>query len=1857
MASNNNQPIVFVVPGRSQAAGATRGGGSSSSTARTCGLPGRLRESVQVGAMRAGGAPVRVSATPGQDVVALHIANGPVLLLHPATARDLMLAQGSTTRGKSAAAVNEVAVPVQLRWAGLEQAAPARTRGFLGDVVLSMFEVLTGFATEPAAKFVAGEVVRRFDAQVEAGVYRLSPDALGALKGSGRKVAAVTASAEPMLVLIHGTFTETASTFGKLWAQHPQRVRDLFDHYGGRVYALDHPTLGATPVANALTLVQALPAGARVHLLTHSRGGLVAEVLARVASQRDIGAADLAFFPGASYANARHQLQDLAKAMREKDIKVERVVRVACPARGTLLASGRLDAYLSVLKWTIELAGLQVAPELLGFIAEVARRRANPAEIPGLEAQIPGTPLLNWLNAAPAGIAGDLRVVAGDLEGDSLGSWLKTLLADGFYWTDNDIVVQTRSMYGGAPRLGGATFLLDRGAKVSHFAYFANQRTVDAVVEGLIQGLPPAGFGPIGLLSWSGKDSSGQRAAAGPISVPGTDGTRPAVFVLPGILGSNLAVNKERIWLGLHLVAGLGRLAYHAGSDDVKPDGAIGVFYGELTGHLGASHDVVEFAFDWRRPIEDEARRLGAAVGLALDARQASGQPVRILAHSMGGLLARTMALKCPAVWARMMAHADARLLMLGTPNAGSWAPMQVLSGDDTLGNTLVAFGSPLADHAARQMMAAMPGFLQLQAGLLDPVLALDKTDTWVRLAADDLAQMQQKNWWHGYAGEAQEAAYRWGVPAQPVLDQARALRVQLDAQLQGDFKAWAGKTVLVVGAAQFTPDGFEVGSAGFEYRNAVAGGDGRVPLASALLPGVATWALGCDHGSLPCEKSAFDGYVELLETGSTTKLDALAVTRASIARPEHQNSRPARARPSSRPAETERDVFRSGDGTQDSDTATADTGELPLRVRVLNGNLTFVRPPLMIGHYRALELTGTEAVIDRQVGGAMRIALSAGLYPDLTLSSRIFVNTLRQPDDPFQAPRPQAAIVVGLGDEGNLSTQQLVATVRQGTIAWAQRAAEMAGAGSPAGTAAGAPAGGREGFEIAATLIGSGGPGVSAGSAARAIAQGVREANLRLAGSGWPQVARLTLVELYLDRATEAWRGLQVLATASPRHYRIEPLIAAGTGPLRRQLDNGYRGTSYDLISATSGEPDGDDGNRIYFALDTKRARTEVHAQSTQRKLITDLVRNAATATASEHDIGRTLFQLLVPAELEPFLAGEDSMVLELDAGTAPIPWELLNTSAAPIEVDGTLPWAIRTRLLRKLRKANFRNLPQDASADDAVLVIGEPLIADDKGYPRLPGAAAEGLAVRDCLAGPGGLDAEHVTALLDQPDAAQVINALLARCYRIVHIAGHGEPVETDGDGKVLRARGVVLSDDVFLGAAEIKAMRTVPELVFINCCHLGGHAADLSLRNNRPGAFAANVADALIEIGVRCVVAAGWAVGDAAAEAFATTFYRELLHKSDFITAVHEARLAARRAEPEGKTWAAYQCYGDPGWVLRSRVGDAQAGPARHAAPADEGAGIASPAGLALALEEIAVRLRYMGARAPEQQAALQALELRFGAIWGEMGAVAEAFGVAWAALSGIDARAQAIAWYERALAAEDASASIKVQEQLGNLRVRAAWVTGRRAQPDSADFEAALGAIEAARQDLRALAEARPTVERLSLCGSASKRLALMHARRGAAEVLHAARVATHADYADAEALAAQRAGTKLYYAGLNRIGAELVLGGADAGLDAAATEAAHQSLLAASASEPDFWSEAARIEFAYLMAVAGQRLAGSLADIRRAFVELHLRMDAHSNWQSVADTAEFVLGAYRGWAGADDRAAADALLALLAEYAP
>ena len=1830
--------ITFVIPGELQTA-------QTSSAASSVAARGSVKASVRVGAQRGSGEPVRLTARPGEDVVVLTIANGPTLVLHPEDARDLMHAQaGAGTRSAVAASASgEVVVPPQLGWPGLEAAGTrGGTRGWLGQALLSGFDIVTGLLKDPAVSLAAAAITKSVDGRVEAGVYALSAETLPeSLKGGGGPVPPA-ADGGPLLVLVHGTFVNTYSTFGKLWTMYPKTVRDLFDYYQGRVYALDHPTMGESPIANALTLVGALPAGARLHMVTHSRGGLVAEVLARVCGGGAPSDEELALFAGAKYNQHRTDLKALATMALAKGLKVERVVRVACPARGTTLASGRFDAYLSVLQWGLQLAGVPVAPQLVDFLHEVARRRANPAELPGIEAMMPESAVVAWLNTGSDTIPGELRVIAGDLQGDSIGSWVKTLLSDAFYWTDNDLVVQTRSMYGGTLRESiaaspGASFLLDRGAKVSHFNYFANKSSVAAIASALTDAAP-ADFAAIGPLSWAGKDAGGTRAAKAVARSRGGPGAnpadRPAVFVLPGILGSNLKLDGKRIWLGFRFINGLKKLAWDpATADRVAPDGPVGNSYDDLIERLADTHEVIPFAYDWRRPIEDEAKRLAKAVDAKLAERGASGQPVRLLAHSMGGLLARTMRLEAPDTWKRMMERDGARLLMLGTPNGGSWSPMQTLSGDDTFGNALVAFGSLFDNGGAREMMAAMPGFIQLQASLLDPALGLDRAKTWQDLADKDIQALRDRSLWH--SEERQITIYEWRAPPQAVLDQAVALRRRLDAQV-ADLGADVQKMLLVIGQAPFTPAGYVIDADGLSYLDTLLGGDGRVTLGSALLPGVNTWKVNAVHGKLPEVADAFAGYIELLTKGTTKLLPtygseergargARATQAPDTGAPTQVRSRPSRGLLASQPPSTEADVLGLGRADSDADERSAGT-IAALNVVVLNADLKFVQQPLLVGHYRSMTLTGAERVIDALVDKGMSRALAAGLYPDEVGSHQIFGNRRDNPENPYEMARPAAAVVVGLGEEGKLGLPKLAFSVRQAVLAYAQRLSERKG---------GAPAQ----FEMAATLMGSGGISITPGSAARAIAQGALDANLKLQGSGWPQLGQLTLVELYLERAAESWRALRLQQTATPKRLKVTGKVQFGAGAMQRSLDSSYRGATYDFISALHSPGSDPLLPCIAYTLDTKRARTEVRAQHAQGTLLRELVSKASNVANTDAQIGRTLFNLLIPVEIEAFLSGTTEMVIELEPQTAGIPWELLDTNPDKKSEDAR-PWAIRSKLIRKLQLKDYRVQVIDATPDDNVLVIGEPK-CDPKSYPPLDGARREANAVYKRLTGTGGISADKVTALVDHNDAQTIINALFEKSYRVVHIAGHGE-FGPNG--------GVVLSgDSTYLGANEVKAMRTVPELVFLNCCYLAGADAAGVLRPYDRAGFAASIAEALIKVGVRCVIAAGWAVEDDAAEQFATSFYASLLGGARFIEAVGVARTAAWNANRRGNTWAAYQCYGDPEWSWRSEGADAQRPTPQ---PGDEFVGVASPVSLALALETLATQSQYSGAKPEGQLDKLRYLESEFAPLWGGMGAVAEGFGLAYAAADAVD---KAVDWYRKALGSEDGSASFRAAEQLGNLLVRRG---GKRKDEDAG---AARKDIDEGIAHLKSLATLQPTVERENLLASAYKRLTMVESRAGRKDEAKAALAAMVERYGLAGDMARKAGADNFFYPAKNVLGAELCAAFLNDQLPTLADDhmkAVSESLYKAATEKPDFWSVVGQTEFLILAAAAKGQLASAEPALTGSLRELKARVPAVRMWDSVHNEARFTLEPYVAMmkTNPDEQSAAQRLLDALKEMA-
>jgi hypothetical protein len=245
--------------------------------------------------------------------------------------------------------------------------------------------------------------------------------------------------------------------------------------------------------------------------------------------------------------------------------------------------------------------------------------------------------------------------------------------------------------------------------------------------------------------------------------------------------------------------------------------------------------------------------------------------------------------------------------------------------------------------------------------------------------------------------------------------------------------------------------------------------------------------------------------------------------------------------------------------------------------------------------------------------------------------------------------------------------------------------------------------------------------------------------------------------------------------AEATPGRFTVAAPIAAGTGPLLRPIESGYRGANYDFIQVTTiqelgGQP------KIEYALDTRRARTEVRAQVTQARLIHNLVREASSGQSLDPQIGRTLYKLLVPVELEAFLTSAGESQIVLDEGTAGIPWEMLDDD------DGTrseeAPWAIRSKLLRKFKTEKFRQQVKDVDNRAPILVIGEPACPEE--YPPLPGAYREAKAVFDCLSAAVPKVATRVEKVMADSENGETLPNGCERGarenWRVIHVAGHG-------------------------------------------------------------------------------------------------------------------------------------------------------------------------------------------------------------------------------------------------------------------------------------------------------------------------------------------------------------------------------------------------------------------------------------------------------------------------------------------------
>jgi len=313
------------------------------------------------------------------------------------------------------------------------------------------------------------------------------------------------------------------------------------------------------------------------------------------------------------------------------------------------------------------------------------------------------------------------------------------------------------------------------------------------------------------------------------------------VIVVPGIMGSQLGVVRDAplpndiIWVD-PIDIQVGRLATLRLPGTGGPAGApvvsLGVVlysYLRLKLQLRAAGFAVSFHdYDWRLGIDE----LGHAFAERL--RHEPAKRLAIVAHSMGGLVSRAAAV-LPG------AERVERVVLLGSPNFGSFAPIQVLRGTYAVVRKIARLASQSsAEHLAGEVFNTFPSLYHMLPAA----------------AGGNGADLFDASEWPGTGPQ----------PKAELLQQARHVQSML-AQPDSRFAA-------IVGIGQETVTSVRRLADDFVY-TITRHGDGTVPAISAALPGATTHYAPVAHSDLTRDRVVAAAVVDLLHKGSTRRLPA----------------------------------------------------------------------------------------------------------------------------------------------------------------------------------------------------------------------------------------------------------------------------------------------------------------------------------------------------------------------------------------------------------------------------------------------------------------------------------------------------------------------------------------------------------------------------------------------------------------------------------------------------------------------------------------------------------------------------------------------------------------------------------------------------------------------------------------------------------------------------------------------------------------------------------------------------------------------------------------------------------------------
>jgi pimeloyl-ACP methyl ester carboxylesterase len=994
------------------------------------------------------------------------------------------------------------------------------------------------------------------------------------------------------------------------------------------------------------------------------------------------------------------------------------------------------------------------------------------------------------------------------------------------------------------------------------------------------------------------------------------------VVFLPGIMGSNLValangVKENLIWINfIRLVFG--------GLEQLKltPDGrrdadrAIHVrtstidkrTYARAILTLRGRWDVQPFAYDWRKDIDEASHALAAFIR-----RKFSDQPVHLVAHSMGGLVCRNFIRLHTDLWRSMRDENDkgGLLIMLGTPNYGSYAIHQALSGEEKCVRLLAGADRRHNMSEILRITNSFVGSYQLlpwSPQLDDKTTGLYHADTW------------------------------GSIPVSQVhLGTARDFHRVLDDESTIDPE----RMRYIAGCNQRTLSDLEVIEPGkFEYMTSFEG-DGCVPFRLGLLKGVPTYYVEEDHRGLPGNEKVLAAIEQLLETGRTTMLFANPVRgRAGMAgekrwsrtaqdyRLESDIGRIALAAQNLRSQVTSRELrlaeetlTRVAVGGSKSGPihpekvprATSVRTKPRTSIGVAWGDVTKAKAPVVVvGHYKGVTPVNAIGAIDHRLHHWIRDAAKYSMIGG-ELGQLFFVPVRNK------EIAAEAVLVAGMGLEGTFDRHDLRYLMMNVTLAISRLGVD----------------------QFTTVLIGAGEGNLETEHALRAIVSGIAAALERLQGQ--PAVKKILVVELFARRAKDIRKLLGDILSS-------EPLPGVAFDKAEYKFPGGKREETRAILPEEKAAKPLAFGPRITieregdifrFSALTTRAIVPVREVEIQAFFQGGIASRLAESSTADDQVklGRTLHAILVPEDFQQYYDVNEPLTLILDRNTAWLPWEMACFERPG--GNGFFGTDLQvTRQFRTLLSSTPGIVPRDES-QLRVLVIADPAQEPEL---QLRGARKEGEQIVQLLNNIShacGRTIEVVQRIgSSECDPVEILTLLLSEEFDVVHYAGHGifDDQKPSHGGWIFGFEKGATDKFQTLSAREIFRTRHIPRLVFSNACFSSvvnrGKAFSAEETNRR----LAGLAEAFFERGVQDYIGAGWPVQDDLAIRFATEFYaRALTGKPAEYFARESPRLtdgnpkltdlqscipytlgkaleeARKTILFQGSTWGAYQHYG--------------------------------------------------------------------------------------------------------------------------------------------------------------------------------------------------------------------------------------------------------------------------------------------------------------------------------------------------------